>query len=124
MSKLSKKQKLNFILEKVKEFEISGYEIGKKTGMSISGIERILNGTVKNPHENTLNAIIDYLENKVLGIETDKISEPAEMYKTDIFDVKKYISCMETESKLRKEVQRLQSILRKNNVEFDDNFES
>lgn len=124
MYNLTKKQKLDFIKKTVVEQQIKAYEIAKNTKLSEAGIGKLLNGVVKNPHESTLDSIILYLESKVLGTEIDKISEPAETYKTDIFDLKKYISCIETESKLRKEIQRLQSILRKNNVEFDDDFES
>ena len=82
---LSKKQKLEIVLEKIKELEISSYEIGKKTGLSIAGIDKLLSGIVKNPHESTLNTILEFLESKVLGsnlIEnnTHFLSEPKENY--------------------------------------------
>lgn len=123
MYNLTKKEKLDFILKKVDEMQLTAYDIGKKTKLSASGVENILNKTVKNPQENTLDKILLFLESKVLGSEINKVEEHPPIYEKAIFDINKYISCMETESKLRKEIHRLQGILRKNKIEFDDNFD-
>ena len=95
---LTKKEKLKFVLEKIKELEISSYEIGKKTGLSVAGIDKLLSNELKNPHEKTLNTIIEFLENKVLGSNLKEnnsqnlIKEPDEKYKNEIEDyTKKYI---------------------------------
>lgn len=86
MYNLTKEQKLKFILEEVEKLGVSAYEISKNTNLTDAGVGRILNGTVKNPHENSLNAIIDYLEKKVLGSNLKEnntqniISEPSQDY--------------------------------------------
>lgn len=123
MYNLTKKEKLDFILKKVDEMQLTAYDIGKKTKLSASGVENILNKTVKNPQENTLDKILLFLESKVLGSEINKVEEHPPMYEKSDFDIKKYISCMETENKLRKEIYKLQGLLRKNSIEFDDEFE-
>lgn len=120
---LSKKQKLDFILEKTTELEISAYEIGKKTGLNISGIERILNKSVKNPQENTLNKILEFLENKVLGTEIGKVKKPSEDYKKQESDLRALSECHTKLNELTLEIVRLQNILRKNNIKFTDYFE-
>ena len=61
MSVLTKKEKIQFVLDKLKEYDISAYELGKKTGLNISGVERIINGSVKNPHEKTLDVLVNFL---------------------------------------------------------------
>ena len=126
MYDLSKKQKLDFILEKTAELEISAYEIGKKTGLNTSGVERILNKTVKNPQENTLNKILEFLEKKVLGSElstkNDKTKEPEEKYlsqKTiDELENNPLVKCLNEQLKLTAENSRLKEILIKNNIKF------
>lgn len=123
MYELSKKQKLDFILEKITELEISAYEIGKKTGLNTSGIERILNKTVKNPQENTLNKILEFLENKVLGSEIGKLKEPNETYKKEENDLRALSECHTKLNQLTIEIVKLQNLLRKNNIEFKNIFE-
>ena len=81
MNILTKKEKIQFVLEKVKKHEISAYELGKKTGLNISGVERIINGSVKNPHEKTLDIIIEYI--KTLYIKNNNthiLNEETEVY--------------------------------------------
>ena len=65
MYNLTKKEKLNFILEKIEELGFSAYEISKDTNLTEAGIARILKGVAKNPHETSLNEIILFLEKKV-----------------------------------------------------------
>jgi transcriptional regulator with XRE-family HTH domain len=85
MYDLTRKEKRDFILKKIKELELTAYDIGKKTKLSVSGVEKIINGTVKNPQEETLNKILIFLENKVLGSELnnkeiDKVEESSSEY--------------------------------------------
>ncbi|WP_202703115.1 hypothetical protein [Flavobacterium sp. UGB4466] len=122
---LTKKQKLEFILKKVGELELTSYDIGKKTNLSISGIEKIINGTSKNPHEKTLDIILELLEKKNIGSDkenTKEKPEPTVNYKAN--DLIKYAECLEKENKLIKEIVRLQGLLRDNNVDFDNFFEN
>lgn len=123
MKSLSKKEILEIILQKVKEYNISAYEISNNCNMTEAGVARILKGIAKNPHENSLNSILFYLDQKKYINDINKVEEHPPTYEKTNFDINKYISCIERENKLIKEIQKLQGILRKNNIEFDDNFE-
>jgi transcriptional regulator with XRE-family HTH domain len=126
MYNLNKKEKLNFVLEKCKELSISAYEIAKNTDLTEAGIIRILNGTSKNPHENTLNTIILFLEKKVLGKNISENIHIIEEEKTEyqITDYsKEFINCLEERNRLTKEVIKLQILLTKNNIEFKNILE-
>jgi transcriptional regulator with XRE-family HTH domain len=123
MRGLSKKEKLEFILEKVSELGFSAYEISKEIKLTEAGVSRILKGIAKKPHETSLDEILLFLERKVLGIDIDKVAEPEAEYKKTNIDINKYIECIETENKLRKEIQRLKNILRTNKIEFTENLE-
>ncbi len=87
---LTKKQKVDFLLKKVEEFNLTAYDIGKKTGLSVSGVDKILNKIVKNPQEKTLNIILEFLEEKVLGTSLEEnihiLKEPNEEYKINTQD--------------------------------------
>lgn len=128
---LTKKEKLNFILEKLSEMEISAYELGKKTGLNISGLERIMNRSVKNPHENTLDSIITFLESKVLGSNIGKVEESKNSYNSNqlLPLTEEYMLECEKEKyrlsheviNLMKEAAYLKDLLRKNKINFDEN---
>lgn len=123
MYNLTKKEKLNFILKKIKEMGLTAYDIGKKTKMSASGIEKIINGTVQNPQENTLNKILLFLEEKVPGSEIGIVNEPKVEYKTTQSDLKAAIECQKEVNKLTVEIIKLHGLLRKNNIPFTNIFE-
>lgn len=134
MYDLTKQQKLNFIKEQVTILQIRAYEIAKNTSLTEAGIGKILNGTVKNPQERSLNEIIEYLEKKMLGSNTDNTSntvkktdlnESIEKQSTNNFeDLIKYAECLEKENKLIKEIVKLHGILRDNNIDFENFFEN
>lgn len=123
MYNLTKKEKLDFIKQEINKKNISAYIISKNTNLTEAGVGKILNGTVKNPHESSIDTILLYLEKIQLGSGLNKVEEEAPIYEKSEFDLKKYILCMETENKLTKEIHRLQTILRKNNINFLDYFE-
>lgn len=126
---LSKKQKLNFILEKVEELQLSAYEISKGTTLTEAGISRIIRKIAKNPHENSLNQILEFLEKKVLGSEIGKkteVNEPTETYSKELLEKinnNPLIICLNENSKLTLEIILLQNLLRKNNIPFKNIFE-
>lgn len=136
MYNLTKQQKLNFIKEQVTILQIRAYEIAKNTSLTEAGIGKILNGTVKNPQERSLNEIIEYLEKKILGSNTDntsntlkknELNEAIEKHGTNnnnFEDLIKYAECLEKENKLIKEIVRLHGILRDNNIDFENFFEN
>lgn len=124
---LTKKQKTEFIIKKVQELELTSYDIGKKTKMSISGVEKIINGTSKNPHESSLNKILEFLESTVLGTEIGKniVKEPEPTYSSETMEeVKKnpLVIALTENNKLTREILLLQNLLRENNIPFDDYF--
>ncbi|WP_295093691.1 hypothetical protein [uncultured Flavobacterium sp.] len=119
---LSKREKLKFILEKVEEIQLSAYEISKGTTLTEAGVSRILKGIAKNPHEKSLNIILEYLESKskLNDVRTDDTSLNQSKKESDLI---KYAECLEKENILIKEVLRLQAILRENNIPFDNFFD-
>jgi hypothetical protein len=122
MYNLSKIEKLNFVLEKCKELSISAYEIAKNTDLTEAGIIRILNGTSKNPHENTLNSIILFLEKKVLGKNIGEnlhiIEEEKEEYNKSN-RTEDYIKCLEERNNLNIKITKLKLLLAKHNIDFE-----
>lgn len=130
MYNLTKKEKLDFILKTVADLELTAYDIGKKTKLSVSGVEKILNKTVKNPQENTIDRMLLFLETKVLGsnLSTDKnkLEEPQEKYNIQIMEeVQKnpLVVCLTEKNELTLEVVRLQNLLREHNIDFKNIFE-
>jgi hypothetical protein len=128
MYNLSKKEKLDFVLKTQKELNITANTISKNTKLTEAGIQRIINGTSKNPQENSLNEIILFFEKKVLGTETDKkteVNEPSIIYGTEIMeDIKKnpLVIALTENNRLTREILNLQNLLRINNISFKDIF--
>ena len=81
---LSKSQKLNKIINHVKDEGISAYSISKATNISEAGLGKILNKVSKNPQERTVDVIYNYLFKE--GI-TEEIKEVKE-FKTLNIDAK------------------------------------
>jgi predicted transcriptional regulator len=128
MNYLTKQERLRIIKEKIKELNISAYEIAKNTSLTEAGIGKILNGTVKNPHENTLNSIIEYLNkskfnesyNEIIHI----IEEPKQKnIKSKNEAIEELKNCLEERNKLTKEIIKLQILLSKNKIPFKNIFE-
>lgn len=126
MNNLSKKEKLEKVLEKVSEFGFSAYEISKEVNLTEAGIARILKGIAKNPHENSINEILLFLEKKVLGSQIGKLEEEKPIYAPEpsSFDIEKnrLVICLTENNDLTREIMKLQGLLRKNNIEFKDIF--
>lgn len=122
---LTKKEKLEFVLEQIKEKRLTAYEIGKKTKLSVTGIDKIINGESKNPQENTLNRIIVYLDELQLGSGLKNLKEPDPEYisepnKED--DLRKLLECEKERNKLTLEILQLQNLLRERKIPFNDYF--
>lgn len=128
MNHLTKQEKLKIILEKIKELNVSAYEIAKNTSLTEAGIGKILNGTVKNPHDNTLNSILHYLNNSKFNDNFEEIihiiEEPKQKnIKSKIEEIEELKNCLEERNKLTKEIIKLQILLSKNNIPFKNIFE-
>jgi hypothetical protein len=127
MYNLTKKEKLNFILEKVEELGFTAYEISKDVNLTEAGIARILKGVAKNPHETSLNEIILFLEKKVLGsnlsTENNKVEEPEPTYNKTEIDSDSFKNCLQEVNILTREIITLQGLLRRNNIDFKNIFE-
>ncbi|MAM27458.1 MAG: hypothetical protein CMC13_00390 [Flavobacteriaceae bacterium] len=67
MSELTKKEKVNIILKEAKKHSITAYEFGQNTSISILAARKILLQETKNPSHRTLNEMLNYIENKIVG---------------------------------------------------------
>ncbi len=54
---------LNEIIDFIKKNDITGYQIAQKTGLTEVGVNKILNGTSKNPRKSTLITLAEFLRN-------------------------------------------------------------
>lgn len=61
MKELSKTEKLNLIFTLIEKYGVSNYEISKQTGISEPGVGKIINRISLNPHNATVDLILDYL---------------------------------------------------------------
>jgi len=84
MYDLTKDEKLDFIIKKSKELEITPYDFGNNTEISVQGASNILERKSKNPRTKNLNIMMQYLESKVVGTQykegdiVNKVEEPTE----------------------------------------------
>jgi hypothetical protein len=115
---MNKKDKLNLILKTVKDFNITAYEIGKHTKISVFGVQRILNGVTKSPNERTLDLILDFLEKATLGTDLKKhlVEEPKTDY--NVNPATRLEECLYKQIELSQHILYLESILLKNKIDF------
>ena len=128
MNYLTKQEKLKIILEKIKQLNISAYEIAKNTSLTEAGIGKILNGSVKNPHENTLDSILKYLNESKFKDNPDEIihiiEEPKQKnIRSKIEAIEELKNCLEERNRLTKEIIKLQILLNKHNIPFKNIFD-
>lgn len=64
---ISKEEKIKLIRDIAEKNDIKPYEIGQKTSISSSSAQKIFSGEQKNPRNKTLNIILEYLENTIVG---------------------------------------------------------
>jgi len=62
MKKLTKKDKLEFILKKVAEHKFSPEKLAAKTDLTARALRNLLTGEVTNPHLTTVNQLYDFFE--------------------------------------------------------------
>lgn len=127
---LTKLQKLKFILETLAENKISAYEISKNTKLTEAGVSRIIRKVAKNPHESSLDQILEFLIDKnlakeLISYQKDQVSEKEEIYSKAIMkevNNNPLVICLNEKNVLTMEVLKLQNLLRKNNIPFVDIF--
>jgi hypothetical protein len=126
MSVLTKEEKLKFILRYVKENDLSAYELGTKTGLNISGLTRLIKGDVKNPNKGTVNILYNYITNLPEFDDQDVAREPSNKYNNYSL-----IDCMKEQKEmmleinlLTREIVKLQNLLSRNNIHFENIFEN
>jgi len=76
MRNLTIKETVDFVKEKCIEMDITAYKVNKATGISALGVQNILDGKTKKPRRETLDTILSYLENSVLGSQLNEDHEP------------------------------------------------
>ncbi|WP_426473391.1 helix-turn-helix domain-containing protein [Chryseobacterium balustinum] len=74
-TKISKQEKLEYVLKIIRDKKISNYEIEKNTGISQAGLGSITNGQTKNPRLTTINTLYEYLQQKY-NVDIVKSLEP------------------------------------------------
>ncbi|WP_298220874.1 hypothetical protein [Flavobacterium sp.] len=85
MNELDYEKKLKFILEIAEKFQLTAYEIGSNTSQNVSGIDRILDKSVKKPHKKTVDNIFNWLnsqEKYAIYIRENIINDPSQSYTT------------------------------------------
>lgn len=122
ISNLNKEEKLKKILYLTDKYNITAYELGKNTNLNTSGIERIIKKDVKNPRDETINILYDYIINKYEK-EENTINEPKEIYSSKLNAMEEITECLKERNKLTKEIVKLQILLLKNNVAFKNIFD-
>jgi type III secretion system FlhB-like substrate exporter len=114
---MSSLDKLKIILNIIKDNNITAYEIGKNTNISTFAVQKIINGDTKKPNERTLDTILQFLENAIVGtnVKINKVEEQNEKYiinnKDDLYE--RFIKLMEEHQVLIRENARLMRILEK-----------
>lgn len=128
MYNLNKKEKLEFIKQQIEKRGISAYTISKNTNLTEAGVGKILNGSVKNPHESSIDTIFLYIEKINTGSdissESNKTEEPNSAYNKSAIDSEGFKNCLQEVNTLTREIIILQGLLRKNNIEFKNIFEN
>ena len=64
---LDKEKKLELVRKLSKENSITAYAFGKNSKISSFTARQILNGETENPSETTLNAMLEYIEDTLVG---------------------------------------------------------
>ncbi len=116
---LTKKEKLEKIIDYVKNNDISAYIIAKNTKISEAGVGKILNKVSTNPHEITVNTIYDYLfpvekspitinqksknGDNIIGQKKETDNQQIELLNKEIELYKKEIELLKLENKLLKQ---------------------
>jgi len=108
MKDLNKENKLLFILENVKKYSITAYEIGTNTELNISGIDRVLDGTTKNPQKTTVNIIYDYINNKYVTPKKNQVNEENSVYNSNNLPCEEKLLILEKEIGYKDEIIQLQ----------------
>jgi len=67
MSELTNEEKASLIKKLCKQHDITAYEIGENTSVSSVAAHNILTGSTENPRGKTLNTILTYIENSIVG---------------------------------------------------------
>jgi len=108
MNSIEKERMLNYILTTIKEKKITVYAIAKATNLKQTTLHNIVNGKTKNPHENNVILIYEYLRkrfdvsNEIKSITGKSDAKENKSVTTNQFDIDKII-----EYKIEEVVKRL-----------------
>jgi predicted transcriptional regulator len=80
MNELNKKDRLKYLLEMILNNNITAYEIGVSKNLNISALDKIIKGITKNPQNSTLDAIEDYISEKLLVQDVQSVNEKPTEY--------------------------------------------
>ena len=108
MNSIEKERMLKYILTTIKEKKITVYAIAKATNLKQTTLHNIVNGKTKNPHENNVILIYEYLRkrfdvsNEIKSITGKSDAKENKSVTTNQFDIDKII-----EYKIEEVVKRL-----------------
>lgn len=75
MKDLKTKDLIQLIIDLSSELEVTAYEFGKNTDISIMGANNILTGTSTNPRRKTLYKMMEYLKSKPADLRYNQTNE-------------------------------------------------
>ena len=61
------KEKVKLVTDLCHKHDITAYELGKIEGITTTAARKIIEGITKKPRDKTLEIILDYIENKIVG---------------------------------------------------------
>jgi hypothetical protein len=76
MSRLTDSEKLQLILDTAKEYNITPYEFGTHTSISVYAARSVLKGNTKKPAGKTIEAMYQYITKKTQGAGTETVEQP------------------------------------------------
>lgn len=121
---MKKIDKINLLLDLIKEHNLTAYEIGKHTKLSTFAVQKIINGDTKNPNESTIDIILEFIEKGATStnIKPNTIEGTSEKYeKSNNIDFSsEYKKCLENSIDQLKCIDYLKTLLRKNNIDFKE----
>ncbi|WP_121665269.1 hypothetical protein [Mesonia aquimarina] len=113
MNALSKEEKMKLIIELAEKHDITAYEFGNNTEISTFAADRLLSGKTGNPSRKTVNEMLFYIENKIVGTKVG-VEEKPEIYKAKGKSVEDVYNSIE----------RLTELVTKNNRVFSKALEA
>lgn len=122
----------DIVLKKIEDHKITAYEIAKGTGLSIFGVQKVINRETKKPNSATILKISKFVEEKIAGSRLPghpnynpeyAASVAAEEEPTPLQDLsiyKDYVEALKKNAILEGEIIRLKELLDTNGINHEN----